>query len=348
MKRKFWLLMVLILLSAIIFTGCKNSKGDKAVINVLNYGQYIDKTLLTEFGDRYDIEITYDEYPAPEDMYTKVKAGGTDYDVIITGEYMIERMKNEGMLAKLDFENIPNFKFVDDKFKNQPYDSNNEYAIPYFWGTLGILYNTKTVTKEVDSWDILWDKKYSNKILMMDSQRDTMAVAFKKLGYSLNSTNEQELREVKQLLLMQKPLVMAYVVDEALTMMIAEEADIALIWSSEAASAMGENENLNYIIPKEGSNIWIDAMCIPSTSTHKKEAELFINFITSKESTLKNIDELWYSTVHTEAINEVEEFLFDNPAFNPPAEDVKKAEMFRDLKNDIKVYNKLWTEVLAN
>ncbi len=347
MKRKFCLLIVLTLIFTTIFTGCKNS-GDKAEIKVLNYGQYIDKTLLTEFEDKYNVKIIYDIYPAPEDMYTKVKAGGTDYDVIITGEYMIERMINEGMLAKLDYDNIPNFEFVDEKFKNQPYDSNNEYAVPYFWGTLGLLYNTKAVTEKVDSWDILWNEKYANRILMMDSQRDTMAVAFKKLGYSLNSTNEQELKEVKQLLLMQKPLVMAYVVDEALAMMIAEEADIALIWSSEAASAMGSNENLNYIIPKEGSNIWIDAMCVPATSSHKKEAELFINFMTSKESTLKNIDELWYSTVHTEAVKEVEEFLFDNPAFNPSDEDVKRTEMFRDLIDEIKVYNKLWTEVIAD
>lgn len=348
MKRKYCLFLVLVLISAIIFTGCNSNNNDKVVLNVLNYGQYIDKTLLTEFEEKFNIEINYETYPAPEDMYTKVKAGGTNYDVIITSEYIIEKMINEGMLAKLNFDNIPNYQYVDQKFKNQPYDRNNEYAVPYFWGTVGILYNTKDVTESVDSWDLLWNEKYANKILMMDSQRDTFAVALKKLGYSLNTTNEQELQEAKQLLIDQKPLVMAYVVDEALDMMIAEEASIAIIWSSEAASAMRENENLNYIIPKEGSNIWIDSMCVPSTSSHKNEAESFINFITSKESTLKNIDELWYSTVHTEAIKEVDEFLFDNPAFNPPTEAVEKAEMFRNLKEYISVYNKLWTEVLSH
>lgn len=346
MKKKLSLTLLIVILFSLLLTGCNNTTDDKIVLNISNYESYIDEDLLTEYEENNNVKINYVTYPTPEDMYTKVNAGGTDFDVIITGEYMIEKMINEDMLAKIDFNNVSNYQFVNEQFKNQPYDPNNEYAVPYFWGTLGILYNTQTVKEDIGTWDILWNEKYTNKILMMDSQRDAFASALKKLGYSLNTTNIEELQEAKELLINQKPVVMAYVVDEALDMMIAEEADIALIWSGEAVAAMGENENLSYFIPEEGSNIWIDAMCIPKTSKNKEEAEKFINFLTSKEATLRNIDQVWYSTVHTKAIEEVDDFLFENPAFNPSPDDIEKAEMFRDLGDFIKTYDQLWTDVI--
>jgi spermidine/putrescine transport system substrate-binding protein len=343
-KMKKYLIIITILL-AIVLSGCSGS--EEQTLDIFNYGQYIDEDLLIEFEEEYGVKINYEEYPTPEDMYTKVKAGGTDYDLIITGEYMIERMISENMLDKINFDNIPNYQYIDENFKNQPYDPTNEYSVPYFWGTLGIVYNTEVVEGTPDSWDLLWDENYSGQILMMDSQRDSFAAALKKLGYSLNTTKETELEEAKNLLINQKPLVMAYIVDEALDMMIADEAAISLIWSGEAVAAMGENDKLNYYVPKEGSNIWIDAACIPKDAENKELAEKFINFVTSKENTLRNIDYIWYSTVHTEAAKEVEEFLYDNPAFNPSQEDIDKAEMFRDLGDNLKLYDDAWTEVIA-
>jgi len=182
---------------------------------------------------------------------------------------------------------------------------------------------------------------------MMDSQRDSFGAALKLLGYSLNTVNEKELDEAKALLLKQKPLVMAYITDGAPDIMINEEADMALVWSGEAVSAMAENENLDFIVPKEGSNIWIDAMFVPETSKNQQLAEKFINFLCSKESTLRNIDEVWYSTVNTEAIKEVPEELINNKAFNLSNEDIKNMEMFRDPKEFIDLYSKRWTEIIA-
>lgn len=344
-KIKLYLLLITILSILILTTAC--GKEEKEVLNVLNYDIYIDKTLITEFEEANNVSIKYDTYSTPEEMYIKAKAGASNYDLIISSEYMIERMINEGMVNKLNFDNIPNYKYIGEQFKSQPYDPNNEYAVPYFWGTLGILYNKNTVDVSSNSWKILWDKTHDQKIIMMDSQRDSFAAALKLLGYSLNTVNEKELDEAKELLLEQKPLVMAYITDGAPEVMINEEADMALVWSGEAVSAMSENENLDFIIPKEGSNIWIDAMFIPSTTKNQPLAENFIDFLCSKDATLRNIDEVWYSTVHTEAIKEVDEELLNNKAFNIPEEDITKMEMFRDPKEFIDLYSSRWTEIMA-
>lgn len=347
MKKLIFILVLAISLS-LIFTGCSAGTKDRVVLNVLNYGEYIDMDLLDEFEKAFDVKINYEIYPTPEDMYTKVKSGATNFDLIISSDYMIERLINEDWVLELDYDNIPNYQFIDEDFKKTAFDPEGKYTVPYFWGTLGILYNTTKVEGKPTSWDLLWDPNYSGQILMMDSQRDSLGAALKKLGYSLNTINESELEEAKQLLIQQKPLVMAYVVDEVRDMMIGGEAAVALLWSGEAVAAMGENEDLAYYVPEEGSNVWVDAMFIPKTATHKKEAEMFMNFLTEKDNTLRNIDYVWYSTVHTEAINEVEEFLFDNPGFNPSDDILDRTEMFRDLGESLQLYYRIWTEVLAN
>lgn len=345
MKKKLCFMLVILTTILISTTGCK--KEEKDVLNVLNYDIYIDKSLINQFEIENNVTIKYDTYSTPEEMYIKAKAGASNYDLIISSEYMIERMINEKMVNKLNFNNIPNYQYIGEQFKNQPYDPNNEYAVPYFWGTVGILYNKNAVDVSSNSWDILWDEKYNQRIIMMDSQRDSFAVALKLLGYSLNTVNETELDEAKELLLKQKPLVMAYITDGAPDIMISEEADMALVWSGEAVSAMAENENLDFVIPKEGSNIWIDAMFVPSSAKNQPMAEKFVNFLCSKEATLRNIDEVWYSTVHTEAIKEVDEELLNNEAFNIPEENIENMEMFRDPKEFIDLYSSRWTEIMA-
>lgn len=345
MKRKLTLVISIVILILIAATGC--SSEEKETLKVLNYDIYIDKSLIAEFEKTNNVTVKYDTYSTPEEMYIKAKAGASDYDLIISSEYMIERMINEGMVNKLNFGNIPNYKYIDEAFKNQPYDPNNEYAVPYFWGTLGILYNKNTVDASSDSWAMLWDESHTQRIIMMDSQRDAFAAALKLLGYSLNTVDEKELDEAKELLIEQRPLVMTYITDGAPDIMINEEADMALVWSGEAVSAMAENENLDFVIPKEGSNIWIDAMFVPSTTKNQALSEKFIDFLCSTEATLRNIDEVWYSTVHTEAIKEVDEELLNNPAFNIPQEDIEKMEMFRDPQEFIDLYTERWTEIMA-
>ncbi|MDD3750657.1 MAG: spermidine/putrescine ABC transporter substrate-binding protein, partial [Tissierellia bacterium] len=294
-----------------------------------------------------NITIKYDTYSTPEEMYIKVKSGASKYDLIISSEYMIERMINENLVNKLNFDNIPNYKYIGEDFKNHVYDPTNEYSVPYFWGTLGILYNKTTVDASSVSWAMLWDETHAQRIIMMDSQRDSFAAALKLLGYSLNTVDENELDEAKALLIEQRPLVMAYITDGSPDIMINEEADMALVWSGEAVSAMTENENLDFVIPKEGSNIWIDAMIIPSTTEKQELAEKLIDFLCSTDATLRNIDEVWYSTVHTEAIKQVDEELLSNPAFNIPQDDIDKMEMLRDPKEFIELYSERWTELMA-
>lgn len=212
MKKVFLIAAVLVIVLAAV-TGC--SSEQKETLSVLNYDIYIDKDLLKEFEKANNVTIKYDTYATPEEMYIKAKAGASNYDLIISSEYMIERMINEGMVNKLNFDNIPNYKYISEDFKNQPYDPSNEYAVPYFWGTLGILYNKNTVDASSDSWSMLWDENHSQRIIMMDSQRDSFGAALKLLGYSMNTVNEKELDEAKELLLKQKPLVMAYITDGA-------------------------------------------------------------------------------------------------------------------------------------
>ena len=343
--KKWFLIAAVLIMVLIAATGC--SSEEKQTLNVLNYDIYIDKSLLKEFEEANNITIKYDTYSTPEEMYIKVKSGASKYDLIISSEYMIERMINEKLVNKLNFDNIPNYKYIGQDFKNHVYDPNNEYSVPYFWGTLGILYNKTTVDASSVSWAMLWDETHAQRIIMMDSQRDSFAAALKLLGYSLNTVDENELDEAKALLIEQRPLVMAYITDGSPDIMINEEADMALVWSGEAVSAMSENENLDFVIPKEGSNIWIDAMIIPSTTEKQELAEKLIDFLCSTDATLRNIDEVWYSTVHTEAIKQVDEELLENPAFNIPQDDIDKMEMLRDPKEFIDLYSDRWTELMA-
>jgi len=343
--KKWFLIAAVLIMVLIAATGC--SSEEKQTLNVLNYDIYIDKSLLKEFEEANNITIKYDTYSTPEEMYIKVKSGASKYDLIISSEYMIERMINENLVNKLNFDNIPNYKYIGEDFKNHVYDPTNEYSVPYFWGTLGILYNKTTVDASSVSWAMLWDETHAQRIIMMDSQRDSFAAALKLLGYSLNTVDENELDEAKALLIEQRPLVMAYITDGSPDIMINEEADMALVWSGEAVSAMTENENLDFVIPKEGSNIWIDAMIIPSTTEKQELAEKLIDFLCSTDATLRNIDEVWYSTVHTEAIKQVDEELLENPAFNIPQDDIDKMEMLRDPKEFIELYSERWTELMA-
>jgi spermidine/putrescine transport system substrate-binding protein len=345
MKKKLILIISILSLILIAVTGC--SSEEKQTLNVLNYDIYIDRSLLTEFEEANNVTVKYDTYSTPEDMYIKVKSGASKYDLIISSEYMIERMINENLVNKINFDNIPNYKYIGEDFKNHVYDPTNEYSVPYFWGTLGILYNKTTVDAASDSWAMLWDKEHAQKIIMMDSQRDSFAAALKLLGYSLNTVDEGELDEAKALLIEQKPLVMAYITDGSPDIMVNEEADMALVWSGEAVAAMSENENLDFVIPSEGSNIWIDAMIIPSNTDKQELAEKLIDFLCSTEATLRNINEVWYSTVHTEAIELVDEELLNNPAFNIPEDDIDTMEMLRDPKEFIELYSDRWTELMA-
>ena len=275
MKKIISLILALTMIfSLTLLTAC----DDRPTLKVFNWGEYIDETVLKDFEDQFGVRVIYDTFATNEEMYAKLKADPGSYDVIFPSEYMAKRMIDEGLISKLDISAIPNFEKIDDKFKGLYYDQNNEYTVPYMWGTLGILYNTDNVTQAPTSWDALFGGKYSKKLLMVDSHRDTIGAALKYLGYSLNSTNEKELNEAMELLIKQKPDVLAYVVDEVNDKMLGEEADIAITWSGNAIETMLSSDgNFNYIIPEEGSNWFVDVMCVTEKSESKDLAMKFIN-----------------------------------------------------------------------
>ncbi len=344
MKHFRILVLTLFLVLVFILTGCGGG-SDKKVLKVYNWGDYIDPDVLDSFQEEFGIRVIYDEFATNEEMYAKIKAGASDYDILIPSDYTIKRMIDEDMLYPLDMENIPNYKYIDDRFKNLAYDPDNEYSVPYMWGTVGILYNTKMIDDKVDSWKILWDSKYSKQILMYDSLRDSIGITLKMLGYSLNTKNDEELEKAKEALIKQKPLVLAYVGDEVKDKMIGEEAALAVVWSGDAIFSKRENPNLEYVIPKEGSNLWFDSIVIPKTSKNKEMAELFINYLCETEIAFQNTDYIGYSTPHTEAIKLLPEELTTDKTAYPADSDLQGSEVLEDLAGSLVKYDRIWTEV---
>ncbi len=321
------------------------SKVDKNTLNVYNWGDYIDTQVLKDFEKEYGIKINYEMYSNNEEMLAKIQAGGTNYDVIFPSEYMIEAMIKQNLLLPLDKNNLSNFNNIGEEFKNLPFDENNKYSVPYFWGTMGIIYNTKKVTEKVDSWDMLWNPKYKGDIVMIDSSRDTIGITLKKLGYSLNTRNLKELEAAAKTLIKQKPLVKAYEVDAYKDMMIGEEAAMALAWSGDAMLLIDENPNLAYAIPKEGTNLWFDCMAIPKTSKHKKEAELFINYMMRPDVAAKCAEYVGYATANKEGMKLLPKEVIENDLAYPKGNIFERGEVFIDLGEFTTEYDRVWTEI---
>ncbi|HLS53852.1 MAG TPA: spermidine/putrescine ABC transporter substrate-binding protein, partial [Tissierellaceae bacterium] len=262
-------------------------------------------------------------------------------------DYMIERMIREDLLEKLDKENIPNLEKVGQRFLNLDYDPDNQYSVPYMWGTVGILYNKSMISDKLDSWNDLWNEKYKEEIVMLKSQRDTIAVALKKLGYSMNTRNIEELERAKEELIKQKPLVYSYLGDEVRDIMVGEDAAIAVVWSGDAVEMIRENDNLEYVIPKEGTNLWFDAMVIPKGAKNKEGAEKFINFLTRPDIAAKNAEYMGYSSPIPEAVELLSNELKSSQVAYPSEDMLANTEIFKDPKDIVKEYDRIWTDIMA-
>lgn len=342
MKRVFLILTIIIL--GISLTACGQKKP---TINVYNWGDYIDKSILKEFEKEYGIKVIYDEFATNEDLYVKIKQRSNNYDVIFPSDYMIERMIREDLLEKLDKENIPNLEKVGQRFLNLDYDPDNQYSVPYMWGTVGILYNKSMISDKLDSWNDLWNEKYKEEIVMLKSQRDTIAVALKKLGYSMNTRNIEELERAKEELIKQKPLVYSYLGDEVRDIMVGEDAAIAVVWSGDAVEMIRENDNLEYVIPKEGTNLWFDAMVIPKGAKNKEGAEKFINFLTRPDIAAKNAEYMGYSSPIPEAVELLSNELKSSQVAYPSEHMLENTEIFKDPKDIVKEYDRIWTDIMS-
>lgn len=324
--------------------------GEKLV--VYNWGEYIDPEVLTMFEEETGIDIVYEEFETNEILYPKISSGAIAYDVICPSDYMIQRMIENDLLSEINFDNIPNLKNIGKQYLEQSrqFDPENKYSVPYCWGTVGILYNKMMVDEPVDSWSILWDPKYKDNILMQDSVRDAFGVTLKYIGYSLNSIDLGELTEAKNLLIEQKPLVQAYVIDQVRDKMIGNEAALGVIYSGEAIYTQKENPNLEYVIPKEGSNIWIDSWVIPKNAEHKENAEKFINFLCRPDIALMNFEYITYSTPNEAARELIEDESIRNSeiAF-PDLSKYDNLETFQYLGTEAdQVYGDLWNKVKSS
>ena len=342
---KALLMFTALVLLSVGLSGCTR---DKPTIYVYNWGDYIDESILEEFEKETKIKVVYDTYATNEDMYVKIKAGGSAYDVIFPSDYMLTRMIEEGLVQKLDMTRIPNAQYIEERHLGWEYDPQNEYSLPYYWGTVGILYNTTMVDDPVDSWDILWDPKYEKEILMLDSQRDSIAVALLKLGYSINTLDEKELEEAGELLKEQKPLVLAYVVDEGQDKMIAGEAALAVVWSGEATVAKMQNPDLAFAIPQEGTNLWFDVMAVPSNAKNPDGAMKFINFMLDPEISFRNADYTGYAVTNEAVRSMLPPEISEDRSVYPEPEDLVNSEVFVNLGQTLSIYDRIWTEVKAH
>ncbi|MFA9381826.1 MAG: PotD/PotF family extracellular solute-binding protein, partial [Acetanaerobacterium sp.] len=294
-------------------------QGQGMTLNVFNWGEYISDgsddslNINAEFEARTGIKVQYSTFASNEELYAKLKSGGSQYDVIIPSDYMISRMIKEDMLEELDYSLIPNFSMIMDEFKDPNYDPGNRFSVPYMWGTVGIIYNTAMVDKPVTSWDILWDEDYSGKILMFSNSRDAFGVSLSRLGYSQNTENEDELRAASDELKKQKPLVQMYVMDEIFDKMQGEEAALAPYYAGDAITMIDTNPNLAWAVPEEGTNRFVDAMCIPKDAANKQAAELYINFMTETDIAVANCKYAGYSTPHSDAFDALDKEITGNP-----------------------------------
>lgn len=329
-------------------------KGQNISINVHNWGEYISNDaeesidVNAEFEELTGIKVNYTTFASNEELYARLKSGGAQYDIVIPSDYMIAKFIREDMLEKLNLENIPNAKYTNPEFMSMEYDPNDEYSMPYTWGTVGIIYNTTMVEDEITSWSSLWDARYMNNMLMFSNPRDAFGIAQKKLGLSLNTHDPAELEQAANELKKQKPLVQAYVMDEIFDKMQGGEAALAPYYAGDALTMMADNEDLAFVVPQEGTNKFVDSICIPKGSKQKDAAELYINFLCEPEVAAANIEYIGYSTPNVEAFKLLPEEVQESPISYPPPEIMEKAEFFYDLPPDVSLrMDALWVEVIS-
>ena len=332
-------------------------KGQNLSVNVYNWGEYIsdgsDGSLDVNkaFEDLTGIKVNYSTFASNEELYVKLKVGGIQYDVIIPSDYMIERLIRENLVRKLNYDNVPAHTNISKRFKNLPFDPTGEYSLAYTWGVTGIVYNRQLVKENEDEidWKILFDKKYKGQILMYYNPRDAFGIAQAYLGYSLNTTNENELRECARILKEQKPLVQSYVMDEIYDKMEAGEAALGVYYAGDSLSMMDSNPDLNFVIPKRGANLFVDSACIPSSSGSPELGEMYINFLSEPEIALANIEFIHYASPNDGALAIMNSATRNNKIIYPDEVTLDNCEVYVTLPDETNILMEdLWNEILSN
>ena len=374
-KRVFAISMAGLTAASALLSGCGASgntgtsgtdsaasgSADGGELYVYNWGEYIDEDVISQFEEETGITVVYDLFETNEEMYPVIEAGAVNYDVVCPSDYMIQKMRENDLLAELNFDNIPNIDQIDPAYMemSQAFDPENKYSVPYCWGTVGILYNTKLLDElgvpAPTKWADLWDERLSGEILMQDSVRDAFMVALKKDGYSMNSESKDEIEQAKQELIDQKPLVQAYVIDQVRDKMIGGEAAVGVIYSGEMlyiqdeVASLGLDYDLEYVIPEEGTNLWLDSWVIPKNAKNKENAEKWIDFMCRPEIAKANFEYITYPTPNKGAFELLDEDMQNNKAVFPDIDSLKDSEVYQYLGDDTDaIYNELWKEVKAN
>ena len=316
-------------------------------VNVYNWGEYIDESVLEDFEEATGIKVNYQMYDSNETMYGKIAPGGTDYDVVIPSDYMIARMIEEDMLEPLNFDNIPNFADIDPELKNPEYDPENLYSVPYMWGLMGVIYNTTMVDEaDLGSWDLMWNEKYADNIVMIDNSRDAIGIALKRLGHSYNTTDTAQITEAVDTLIAQKPILQGYVMDEVFGKMEGGNAAIGTYYYGDYLTMLENNPDLGFYIPEEGTNIYVDAMCILKTAPNKANAEAFINYMCSTEAGLKNCEEIWYSTPLLSVREQLDPEVASDTLAYPNTDIMEMCESYAGLPQEtLDLYDSEWTRL---
>jgi len=347
-RRTLIIVLALCLTTAPFVSGCGESGGSAGEVNVYNWADYIDPDVVEMFEEETGIKVNYFEFQSNEELYSLMRMGSSSADIIIPSDYTVARLIAEDMLEELDFSNIPNYSLIDGSFKNLDYDPDGLYSVAYMVGTVGLIYNTAMITGDFTSWSALFDEQYAGQIVMFDNPRDAFGVALKYLGYSQNTTSEAEIREAFDLLLKQKPLVHAYVMNQIFFKLESGEAALGPYYAGDYLAMYEQNNDLVFTHPVEGTNYFVDTMCIPKDAGNKKNAEIFINFMCRTDIALLNMAEIMYASANYEAAEEFADELepWQYEIMFASDEVLAKSEVFTHLPEDIlAMYDQLWIEL---
>ncbi|MGD8518668.1 MAG: spermidine/putrescine ABC transporter substrate-binding protein [Anaerolineae bacterium] len=351
MKKVLPLMMILVLVA--VLAGCGPTTGGEQELadelHVYNWSEYIDPEIYEEFENEFGVKVVEDTFSSNEDLLAKLQAGASGYDVIVPSDYMVAIMIELDLLAELNYDNIPNFSNVSDTFKDPPYDPGNTYSVPYQWGTTGIGYNADEFDEPPGSWAYLFDPEmaapYAGRMSMLNDPRETIGAALKYLGYSVNSTDEAQLEEAKQLLIQQKEWVSTYDSDGFEDLLAAGETLLGHGWSGDFFAAAEEAEQVWYIIPDEGGVIWTDNLAVPKTAPSQYTAEVFINYLLRPEVGAKITNYTWYGSPNQASEEFIDAEILEEPAIYPPPEVMDKLEFLRDVGEATTLYDRIWTEI---
>ncbi len=351
MKKLQSLFIGIIAIIVILFFGVRQLEKASGMagadtLTIYNWGDYIDPALIKKFERETGYKVNYETFDSNEAMYTKIQQGGTAYDIAIPSEYMIQKMMKAKMLLPLDHSKLKGLENIDARFLDQSFDPKNKFSVPYFWGTLGIIYNDKFIDgRQIQHWDDLWRPELKNNVMLIDGAREVLGLSLNSLGYSLNSKNDQQLRQATDKLNRLTNNVKAIVADEIKMYMANEESAVAVTFSGEAAEMLENNEHLHYVIPSEGSNLWFDNIVMPKTAKNKEGAYAFMNFMLRPENAAQNAEYIGYSTPNKEAKKLLPKEVAEDKQFYPDDETVKHLEVYQDLGQEyLGIYNDLFLE----